>query len=45
MPSNHTVIWILPDAFIVFATDSGAREKMRLRPQKKQIRSARSDQA
>ena len=34
-PSNHTVIWILPGAFIVFETNSGARKKMRLRHDEK----------
>src|SRR6266545_1562371 len=34
-PSDHIVIWILPGAFIVFETNSGAREKMRLRHDKK----------
>src|SRR5437773_10967443 len=34
-PSNHTVIWIFPGAFIVFETNSGAREKMRLRHDEK----------
>src|SRR5215472_9756617 len=29
-PSNQTVIWILPGAFMMFDSNSGAHEKMRL---------------
>src|SRR5437867_12079349 len=36
-PSNHTVIWIFPGAFIVFETYSDARNKMRPSQTEKQL--------